>query len=307
MEEVKKTSIGGQALIEGILMRGPDKTAIAVRKPDGDIELRVEENEKKDSWTRKAPFIRGVFSLVDSLKLGMEAVMYSASFWEDEEDEEEEGGFLDKFLEDKSEGFSNFIIIGMSLVMSLVLFFFIPTLLGSLFTRFIDSSLGLNLIEGLVRVLVFLTYITIVSKLGDMKRIFMYHGAEHKTIACYEHGRDLTVENIRPMSPYHPRCGTSFLFNVMIVSIIILSFFGWPNPLLRLLTRLAMLPVIAGITYEINKLVGRSDSVLARAISWPGKFVQKIASVKEPDDPMIEVAIAAMDPVIPEEEGKDLW
>lgn len=306
MSNIKKTTIGGQALIEGILMRGPDKTAIAVRKPDGDIELKVEENKNKNSTLRKTPFIRGIFSLIDSLKIGMDAIIYSSSFWEDEE-LEEESGFFDRFLEGKSDNFVNGLVILMSLAFSLILFFFIPTLVSSLFTKYIQSTITLNLIEGLIRLIIFFTYLILVSKTEDMKRIFMYHGAEHKTIAAYEHGLDLTVENIKPQCPLHPRCGTSFMFNVMFISIIVLSFFGWPNPLMRLLTRLLMLPVIAGITYELNKLMGRSDSKIAKLAAKPGLFVQKIATIKEPDDSMIEVAIAAMKPVIPEDEGKDLW
>lgn len=306
MSNIKKTTIGGQALIEGILMRGPDKTAIAVRKPDGDIELKVDENSTKNSTLRKTPFIRGIFSLVDSLKIGMEAIIYSSSFWEDEFDEEE-SGFLDKFLEGKSESFVNGLILLMSLAFSLVLFFFIPTLVSSLFTKYVSSPLVLNLIEGVIRLIIFFTYLILISKTEDMSRIFMYHGAEHKTIAAYEHGLDLTVENVKVQSPLHPRCGTSFMFNVMFISIILLSFFGWPNPLMRLLTRLIMLPFIAGITYELNKLMGRSDSKLAKIAAKPGLFVQKIATIKEPDESMMEVAIAAMKPVIPEDEGKDLW
>lgn len=307
MAEEKKTSIGGQALIEGILMRGPDETSIAVRKPNGNIHLDVEENPNTHSKLRQLPFIRGVFNLIDSLKIGMKAIMYSASFWEDEIEEEDETDILDDFLEDKSESFSSFIIIGSSIVLALVLFFFIPTLTSSVFTRFIESSFALNLIEGLIRIAIFLIYIIIISQMDDMRRIFMYHGAEHKTIAAYEKGLDLTVENVRDQSAYHPRCGTSFLFNVMLISIIVLSFFGWPNPILRLVTRILMLPVIAGISYELNKTISRSDSVIANIFALPGKLIQKFATVKEPDDSMIEVAIVAMEAVIPEEEGRDKW
>lgn len=303
----KKTSIGGQALIEGILMRGPDKTAIAVRKPDGDIVLKIDENENKDSKLRKIPFVRGVFSLIDSLKMGMDAIFYSSSFWEDEEEDKGEPGFLDRFLSERSDDFVNGLVLFLSLGLSLVLFFFIPTLVGSVFGRYISSPLLMNLVEGLIRLAVFFTYIILVSKTGDMARIFMYHGAEHKTIAAYEKGYDLTVENVRIQPALHPRCGTSFMFNVMFISIIVLSFFGWPNPLLRLVTRVLMLPVIAGLTYELNRAMGRSDAGWAKWAAKPGLFVQKVATIKEPDDSMIEVAIAAMEPVIPEEEGRDKW
>lgn len=302
----KKTTIGGQALIEGILMRGPDKTSIAVRRPEGDIVLKVEDNDTSRPEFTKLPFIRGVFGLVDSLKIGMDAILYSSSFWEDEE-ASQDPSLIDKFLESRSESFANGLVIAGSILMSLVLFFFVPTLVSSFFSPYIKSPILLNLVEGAIRLTIFLLYILAISKMDDMRRIFMYHGAEHKTIATYEKGLDLTVENIRPQSALHPRCGTSFLFNVMFISIIVLSFFGWPNPLMRLLTRLLMLPIIAGLTYELNRLVGRSDSKLAALASAPGKFIQKIATIKEPDDSMIEVAIAAMVPVIPEEEGRDEW
>lgn len=302
----KKTTIGGQALIEGILMRGPDRTAIAVRRPEGDIVLRVEDNDTSRPAFTKLPFIRGVFGLVDSLKIGMDAILYSSSFWEEEETSQEPG-LIDKFLESRSESFANGLVIAMSILMSLVLFFFVPTLVSSFFSSYIKSPILLNLVEGGIRLSIFLIYIVAISRMDDMRRIFMYHGAEHKTIAAYEKGLDLKVENIRPQSALHPRCGTSFLFNVMFISIIVLSFFGWPNPLMRLITRILMLPIIAGLTYELNRLIGRSDSKLAALASAPGKFIQKIATIKEPDDSMIEVAIAAMEPVIPEEEGRDDW
>ena len=258
---MKKTTIGGQALIEGILMRGPSKYSIAVRKPDQDIDLVVKDLENNKINLMKIPFIRGVVSLFDSMKLGMDALMYS---------------------------------------------FFIPTFLTS-FVKLNHSSFSFNLIEGLIRIIIFFTYLFIVSHSKDMKRVFEYHGAEHKSIFCYEKGLDLTVENVRKQSRLHPRCGTSFLFTVMIISILVLGLVGWPNPLMRMLYRIILLPVIVSISYEINRLIGKYDNKITAMLVKPGLWVQKFFTVREPDDKMIEVAILALKNVIPEKEDEDLW
>ncbi len=304
-----KTTIGGQALIEGIMMRGPLLTSIAVRKPDGDIEVKVEDTKRNSSPLLKLPFIRGIVTLVDSMKVGTDALMFSASFFEDEEegDGREKEGFFNKIFKDKSDKVLESIALVFSLIIAMVLFFFIPTTLTAFFKRYIESPIVLNLVEGLIRIIIFLSYITAVSFMDDMKRVFQYHGAEHKSIYCYEKGLELNVANVRAQSRLHPRCGTSFLFSVMLISIVVLSFFGWPNPWVRMLTRIAVLPIIIGVSYEVNRILGRSDSAIARAMVYPGLFIQKIATVKEPTDDMIEVAITALEKVIPENQELDKW
>ncbi|QQK07912.1 DUF1385 domain-containing protein [Miniphocaeibacter halophilus] len=303
----KKTTIGGQALFEGILMRGPNKTSMVVRKPDGELEIKEDTTKPIASKSKifRLPFIRGIISLIDSLYMGVNAIVYSTSFYDDEEDEEP--GFLEKKFGDKAEAIGTGLSIVVSLALSILIFFFVPTIVTSFFKKFIENTILLNLIEGFIRILIFLAYIYLVSKMEDMKRIFMYHGAEHKSIHCYENGDELTVENVRKCSRLHRRCGTSFIFTVMIVSILVLSFFGWPNPFVRLLTRLLALPLIAGISYEINRLLGRSDSVIAEILSSPGLLIQKLGTVREPTDDMIEVAIVALKEVIPENEVDDIW
>lgn len=303
----KKTSIGGQALIEGILMRGPEKVSIAVRKPDNVIEVKTEEIEpSKFKNIRKLPIIRGIFILIESLSMGMDALMYSASFFEDEEDLEKES-ITSKVFGKYSEKAENIITMLISFALALLFFFFLPTWLTSLFKNKVNSSIGMNFIEGIIRLIIFFIYIIMIAKMEDIKRVFMYHGAEHKTIFCYENGDELTVENIKKYSILHPRCGTSFLFTVMLVSILVLSLFGWPNPFMRMVTRLISLPIIVGVSYEINRLIGKSNSKFAEILSKPGLFVQKVATVKEPTDDMIEVAIAAMKEVIPEDPKADIW
>ncbi len=301
------TSIGGQAVIEGVMMRGPGKMAVAVRRPDNEIELK--EEEVKTLGQRYPllglPFIRGFVSLVESMVLGTRILTYSAEFIEEEEEDYEEGA-LDRFLEGKSENFVMAATVAFSFFISILLFMVLPNLITSLFKNRLESVLALNLIEGLVRILIFLVYLILVSRMEDMKRIFQYHGAEHKTIHCYENGDELTVENAKNYPILHPRCGTSFLFMVMLVSILVLSFFGWPNPIKRLVTRILMFPVIAAISYEINRLIGRSGSRLASLLSYPGLYIQKLATVKEPDEKQLEVALEALKAVLVED-GSDIY
>lgn len=309
-DEIKKTTIGGQALIEGILMRGPEKTSIAVRKPDGIIELKMDDTPTIMSKSQffKLPFIRGVVALVDSMRLGTNALMYSASFYDDETEEKSSGeSFIRKIFKDKTDKIIESFSFVFSILIAMVLFFFIPTFTTSIFKKHINSSLALNLIEGLIRICIFLIYIVSISKMEEMKRVFQYHGAEHKSIFCYEKGLDLTTENVRIQSRLHPRCGTSFLFSVMLISIVVLSFFGWPNPIVRIITRILVLPIIMGISYEVNRILGRSDSGIAKILVMPGLFIQKIATVKEPSDDQIEVAIEALKAVIPEDPELDQW
>ncbi len=309
----KKTSIGGQALIEGILMRGPDKMAIVCRTGDGIvIEHRPLKPPAKASWKRW-PIIRGVVTLVDSMRLGIDALMFSADLVEIEEPEKETffeknaPNWLKKWYEKNEQAIEQWGSIAFSLVAAIGLFFFLPTLLTSLFAKVITNSIALNLVEGLIRIGIFLAYVILISRMPEVKRVFGYHGAEHKTIHCYEHGEELTVVNVKKYPIEHPRCGTSFLFNVMLISILVLSVFGWPNPWVRMAVRLLTLPLIAGIAYEVNRFVGRSDGKLAELISAPGLWLQGTATVREPEDDQIEVAIVALQEVIPDDADADRW
>lgn len=302
------TTIGGQALIEGILMRGPKDVAIAVRKPDNEIvvkKMKLETLGMRYKFFR-LPFIRGVVGLVESLIFGLRALMYSAEFFEVEEENKKPSVF-DRVFKDKAEDAEMAFSLVTSFVIAIGLFIMLPTFLTNLLKEKASSSIVLNLVEGLIRIALFLIYVVLVSKMEDTKRIFEYHGAEHKTIHCYENGEELIVENVKKYPILHPRCGTSFLFMVMIVSILVLSLFGWPNPLQRFLIRLIMIPFVAGISYEINRLIGKSNSKLAYLISYPGLMLQKIATVKEPDESQIEVAIEALKAVLTGNKEEDLW
>ena len=315
------TSIGGQAVMEGVMMRGPFKTAVAVRKPDGDIECKVEENgtkTRKKFW--RLPIIRGCVSFVDSLVIGMKALMFSAEFVDIEEEEETESKF-DKWLDDKfGDKIKDIVIyvsIAISLVFSIALFVVLPTFLtkgaekiGTLIpsiSAFTDSHLFTSLFEGIIRMVIFIGYLAIVSNMKDIKRVFQYHGAEHKTIACYEAGEELTVENIKKHTRFHPRCGTSFLLFVMIVSILLFALLPRVDMvILRVLMRLALLPAVAGISFEIIKFAGRSKSKWVAWLSKPGLWLQKLTT-REPDASQIEVAIESMKPCIPENKEDDRW
>ncbi len=306
-----RTSIGGQALIEGILMRGPEKQAIVCRKPDGELVVKEDELRLVKSkypilgW----PLIRGVVNFVDSLVKGVQAVTWSAE--QQPEETQEAPSKLDLWLEkhlggEKAEKVVMGLAVFVGLAMAIVLFFFLPTLLTGLLDGIVKSRVLRNLIEGVIRICIFLLYLWGVTRMKDIRRMFSYHGAEHKTIHCYERGLELTVENARPMPKEHPRCGTSFLFVVMIVSILVLMFVSWTSALLRLVIRLLLLPVIVAISYEINRWVGRHDNALSSILSWPGRQLQHLTTF-EPDDSMIECAIEALKRVIPEEKGADRW
>ena len=306
-----RTSIGGQALIEAILMRGPEKQAIVARKADGELVYKVEDLKlvKKRHPILGWPFIRGVVTFMDSMVKGVQAISWSAE--QLPEDMQEEPGKIDLWLDktlgsEKAEKAVMGIAVFLGIALSVGLFFFLPTLITGLFDGVVSNRLLKNLIEGLVRITIFLLYLWAVTHMKDIKRMFQYHGAEHKTIHCYERGLELSVENVRPMPRQHPRCGTSFLFVVMIVSILVLMFVRWTSPLMRLVMRLLLLPVIVGISYEINRWVGRHDNVFSSMLSWPGRKLQNLTTF-EPDDSMIEVAIEALKRVIPEEQGADQW
>lgn len=305
------TNIGGQALIEGLMMIGPKESAIAVRKPDGEIVVEKKPLPKKSKLS-KIPVVRGAVGLVRQLVLGIKALMYSAEFV-DVEDAQSEPSKIDRFIEkvfgDKFQDAAIYFAVIVSLAMSIGLFILLPHVLAS-FIPF-DKSAGwavvaYNLFEGLIRISLFVGYLFLASNLKDIRRVWQYHGAEHKTIHCYEHQEELTVENVRRHTTRHPRCGTSFMFLVMIISIIIFSMVGWKTMWIRLLSRLILIPLIAGISYEILKLAGKSQGIIMRIVSAPGLAIQGLTT-SEPDDQQIEVAIEAMKSVLGENKEEDKW
>ncbi len=304
-----RTSIGGQALIEGVMMRGPEKISIAVRKPDGEIELKVDELDTLGMKYKffRLPFLRGVVGLIEAMMIGTKALMYSAEFFEEEEVEEPKITLFQKIFKDKAADAEMVFALILSMVLAVGIFMILPSFITNVFKNVIKNPIMLNLLEGVFRISLFLIYVIWVSKLEDVKRVFEYHGAEHKSIHCYENEMPLTVENVKKFPILHGRCGTSFLFMVMIISIFVLSFFGWPSPLQRVLIRIVMFPVIAGISYEINRIIGRSSSKLCYALSYPGLMIQKLATVKEPDESQIQVAIDALLAVIPTDKQLDTW
>ena len=320
-----KTMIGGQALIEGIMMRGPEKDVIVVRGKDGiSIDTSMRKLPKPKSPLRW-PFVRGVYNFFDSQVTGVKALMHSADL--SPEEQVEEPSKLDIWLEKRlgDKRFQNLVVgigVAMGLGLSVLLFFLLPMLVGSFFDTWIDYTLVLNLFEGMVRIVIFLSYMLVVSKIAEMKRVFAYHGAEHKTIRCYEAGLPLTVENVRSQSRLHPRCGTSFLLVVMILSILVFSVASslllaiipdladmrgqFLYSLIMIVFKLLLLPLIVGISYEINRWVGRNDNRFTKALTAPGMWFQNFTTC-EPDDSMIEVAITAVEAVLPEEAGADRW
>lgn len=293
-----KTSVGGQALIEGIMMKGPFKSAMAVRKPNGEIDVSTWET-KQLTGIRKIPFLRGTFNFIDTLIKGYDCLMKSAEISGQEEEPDKLELWLDKTFGKAAGTVFNFIVTILAVVISVGLFFGLPAFITGLVSGYIQSKVALSAIEGVIKIGLFLVYIIVVSKMSDVKRTFMYHGAEHKTIFCYEQGLELTVENIRKQKRFHPRCGTSFLLIVLVVSILVSSVITWDNVLMRVALKILMLPITVGISYEIIKFAGRHDNWLTRIISAPGLWLQNYTT-QEPDDDMIEVAIAAVTPVLPE-------
>ena len=318
---MRSSNIGGQAVMEGIMMRHKDKYSIAVRRPDQEIELKVEDYKcifGNHAFLKK-PIIRGVVSFVDSLVVGTKCLMYSAEIAGDEEDEEtvrkneqltEEERSAKKAKEDKQFKWLLYITVAISMVVSVAAFMFLPYVLASLIREVGASEFLVTIVEAFVKLALFIGYMFLISRMKDIQRTFMYHGAEHKTIRCYEAQLPLTVENVRPQTRLHPRCGTSFLFVVIIISILVSAVFSaiFPigNTVLRMLSRLVMLPFIVAIAYEFNRLVARHDNALTRALTAPGMWFQ-LFTTNEPDDSMIEVAIEALTLVIPEQEGADRW
>ncbi|MBR6503518.1 MAG: DUF1385 domain-containing protein [Firmicutes bacterium] len=309
------TKIGGQAVLEGVMMRNQRQIAISVRKSDGSIQTKKYVTKPKGSWS-KWPFIRGVFAFIDSLIIGTGTLMYSAEVLEDDAGEEEEKGKLETWIENKFGGKAayNFMIwtsVVISLVFTIGVFIILPTVAVNWTKRVTENAIVLNLIEGLLRIAIFILYVAAISKMKDIKRVFQYHGAEHKTIHCFENGLEMTVENARTFPTLHPRCGTSFLMFVMVVALLIFSFLGWPNLLWRILSRVLLLPVIAGISYELLQFAGRSDSTFVKIMSVPGLLLQKITT-NEPEDDQLEIAIASMkasmeyDPARSDEENSEI-
>ncbi|OLA58065.1 MAG: hypothetical protein BHW48_13965 [Roseburia sp. CAG:10041_57] len=293
------SGIGGQAVLEGVMMKNRDKYAVAVRKPNGEIDVEVEEYKGVcgDKKFAKLPFIRGVFAFIDSLILGMKVTTYSASFYEEEDEKPSKTeGKLEKLLGNKADDIMMTFTVILSVIIAVALFILLPLFLSDLLGKYIRNASVIAIIEGLIRILIFIAYIAGISLMKDIKRLYMYHGAEHKCINCIEKGRPLTVKDVKRSSRQHKRCGTSFLLFVVLVSVIVFFFIRVDNMALKLILRIALVPVIAGISYEIIRLAGRSDNVLVRIISAPGMWMQKLTT-KEPDEDMIEVAIASVEAV----------
>lgn len=301
---MRYSGIGGQAVMEGVMMRNGDRYAVAVRKPDHEIEVNVKEYKGIGGNTiwKKVPLVRGVISFIDSLVLGMSTLMYSASFFEDEEEEQPEGKKREKRTEEtkesqeaKQKALMTGIVI-FSIVLAVAIFMILPYYMSTLFQKVTDSQTVVAVMEGVLRLVIFIGYLLLISRMKDIQRVFMYHGAEHKCINCIEHGLDLNVENVRISSKEHKRCGTSFLMFVVIISIILFLFIRVDSHTLRLVIRLLLVPVIAGVSYEVLRLAGRYDNPIINILSKPGMWMQGLTT-KEPDDEMIQVGIASVEAV----------
>ena len=295
---MKSSNIGGQAVLEGIMMKNRDHYAVAVRKPDGEIFVQTEEFHSVTGRYKKLttiPFIRGVFNFIDSMVLGIKTLTFSASFYEEEE-EEKEFSEAEQKKKEKKESLLMAGTVAFSIVAAVAIFMVLPYFLSSLMKPVVPSYHLRTVIEGFVRIGIFIIYILLISRMEDIQRTFMYHGAEHKCINCIEHGLPLTVENVRNSSRQHKRCGTSFLFFVLAISIILLLLIRVESPLMRVVVRIVLLPVIAGVSYEVLKLAGNSDNPVVNLLSKPGMSIQKMTT-SEPDDGMIEVAIQAVEAV----------
>lgn len=320
LKDACPTPVGGQAILEGVMMRGMERTAIAVRIPDGRIHIKTRKNGNTSKWM-KVPIVRGVFSFITSLVEGTKTLTYSADVLEyydrklkdDKADgESEKMGKIESLLSEKlgSQKLWNLMLavsVIFALVFSVGIFVLLPTAAVGWIKAYISSPILLNLTEGILRIVMFLLYLSAISKMEDIKRVFQYHGAEHKTIHCFENNLELTPENAQTFYTLHPRCGTSFLMFVMIISLILFSLLGWPNLLWRLVSRIILIPVVAGTSYELLKWAGRSDNIVVRILSLPGLYLQKITT-NEPDEKQLEVAIASLkavmvDPETPYIEG----
>lgn len=292
---MRYSGIGGQAVMEGVMMKNADRYAVAVRKPDQEIAVEVKDYQGavKNEKVRHIPIIRGVLNFIDSLVLGMTTLTYSASFFEEESERKEE---LDEAAKKKKEKLEMGATVAVSIVLAVAVFMILPYYLSLIFQRYITSPTLLALIEGVLRLVIFIAYVLVISQVEDIKRVFMYHGAEHKCINCIENGMELTVENVRKSSRLHKRCGTSFLLFVLVLSILFFAFIRVDNRIFKVLLRILLVPVIAGVSYEFIRLAGRSDNKLVDLISKPGLWLQRLTT-KEPDDSMIEVGIASVEAV----------
>ncbi len=312
-----KTTCGGQALIEGILMQGPEKRAIVVRKSDGTLDVKVEKNAGRPAFW-KIPFFRGIYTFIMSLYTGVRALMYSAEVSGVEDEEDYEPGKFEQWLsrhisDEKMMSLMLTVSVLLGVGMSLLLFIFLPSFIVGIVNHIVPGGIGLwamGILEGVLKAVIFVLYLFLCSRMKDIHRVFCYHGAEHKTIFCYENGLELTVENVRRQPRHHPRCGTSFLFVVIIISIILSVALFTPlelsNVWLRMLLHLLLLPVVMGVTYEFNRYVGGHENLVCRVLRAPGLWMQNFTTF-EPDDSMIEVGITALKAVLPEEKGSDQW
>ena len=306
-KECFKTSVGGQALMEGIMMRGPEKICVAVRRPDGTIDL-LHEAVKHHRW-QKVPLVRGAAAMIENLVLGYRYLLHSAEISMPEEAEEEPGPFEKWLNEHTGPAVQNFLMALAAVcggLLAIVLFMVLPTAIVGLVDRFVPLGWGKVVLEGALKIALFVGYLFLCTRMKEIHRLFEYHGAEHKTIACYEAGEELTVENVRRHRRFHPRCGTSFMILVLIVSILLFSLLPWGSTGLRVVLKLLLLPVVMGVSYELIKLAGRCDNLFTRVISAPGLWLQRLTTF-EPDDSMIEVAIAAVTPVLPDHPDEARW
>ena len=312
LKDACPTSIGGQAVMEGVMMRGPDRTAVSMRLPDGRIFIRTRKNGGR-AGIYKIPLLRGIYSFLSSLVQGMSILTYSAdvgeAFTDDDEEEDEPGRFekwaMEKFGEKAIWIFLMAVSIVFALVVSIGVFILMPTVVISLLGRVIHSSLALNLIEGVFRLAIFVGYIALIARMPDIHRTFEYHGAEHKTIHCFENGLELNPENAAGFYRLHPRCGTSFLMFVMVISILLFSLTGWPNLWLRLLYRMMLIPVVAALSYEVLRWAGRSNNKVVEILSVPGLLLQKITTA-EPDESELEIGICSMKAVLVDESEPEI-
>ncbi|MBA4687178.1 MAG: DUF1385 domain-containing protein [Candidatus Galacturonibacter soehngenii] len=296
---MKPSGIGGQAVMEGVMMKNADKYAVAVRKADQTIEVSTNEFQSiiKNKNISKIPIVRGVFNFIDSMVLGMKSLTFSASFFEEEEVKPSKADkLIEKIFKDKAEKFVMSLTVCFSIVIAVALFMLLPYYISSLFKNMFLSDMAIAAIEGVLRLVIFMGYIFLISFMKDIQRVFMYHGAEHKCINCIEHGLELNVENVRKSSKQHKRCGTSFLLIVIVISIIFFLFIRVDSPVLRVLVRILLIPVIAGVSYEFIRLAGRSENKIIEILSKPGLWLQNLTT-REPDDDMIEVAIASVEAV----------
>ena len=301
LKDACPTSIGGQAIMEGIMMRGPKRTAIAIRLPDGRIHMKTQPTPKASKWA-KMPLIRGVVNFVASLVQGTSVLMYSADILEEHYPEQYEKDKFDIWVEEKvgkEKAWKILMVLSvvLALVMSVGIFMMLPTMVTGILTKVTDNILLLNLAEGVARILIFIIYIWAIAKMPDIARVFQYHGAEHKTIHCFENGLELTPENAQSFYTLHPRCGTSFMVFVMVIAVLVHAFMGWPSLWLRVASRLLVLPLIAGLSYELLKWAGRSDNIIVKVLSLPGLYLQKLTT-NEPDFSQLEIAIAAVKAVL---------